>query len=156
MILLGEMRDHETIEVAMTAAETGILLFSTLHTQGAANAVDRIIDIYPAGQKNQIRLQLAMMLRCVISQQLIPTVDGAVTAVFEVMYANTAIRSLIREGKTHQIDATIRSGASEGMIAMDESIYDLFKKGRITKETAVQYCNNPEAMERRLNATVGF
>ena len=80
----------------------------------------------------------------------------AVTAVFEVMYANTAIRSLIREGKTHQIDATIRSGASEGMIAMDESIYDLFKKGKITKETAVQYCNNPDAMERRLNATVGF
>ena len=156
VILLGEMRDHETIEVAMTAAETGILLFSTLHTQGAANAVDRIIDIYPAGQQNQIRLQLAMMLRCVISQQLIPTVDGAVTAVFEVMYANTAIRSLIREGKTHQIDATIRSGASEGMIAMDESIYDLFKKGKITKETAVQYCNNPDAMERRLNATVGF
>ncbi|HCI74601.1 MAG TPA: type IV pili twitching motility protein PilT [Lachnospiraceae bacterium] len=156
VILLGEMRDHETIEVAMTAAETGILLFSTLHTQGAANAVDRIIDIYPAGQQNQIRLQLAMMLRCVISQQLIPTIDGQVTAVFEVMYANTAIRSLIREGKTHQIDATIRSGASEGMIAMDESIYDLFKKGRITQETAVKYCNNPEAMERRLNATVGF
>ena len=78
------------------------------------------------------------------------------TALFEAMYANTAIRSLIREGKTHQIDATIRSGASEGMIAMDESIYDLFRKGRITKDTAVRYCNNPEAMERRLNASVGF
>ncbi len=156
VILLGEMRDHETIEVAMTAAETGILLFSTLHTQGAANAVDRIIDIYPAGQQNQIRLQLAMMLRCVISQQLIPTKSGSMAAAFEVMYANTAIRSLIREGKTHQIDATIRSGAAEGMISMDESIYALFKNGEITQEVAIKYCNNPEAMERRFNASVGF
>lgn len=156
VILLGEMRDHETIEVAMTAAETGILLFSTLHTQGAANAVDRIIDIYPAGQQNQIRLQLAMMLRCVISQQLIPTKDGAMAAAFEVMYANTAIRSLIREGKTHQIDATIRSGASEGMISMDDSVYALFQQGKITQDVAIKYCNNPEAMERRFNASAGF
>ncbi len=156
VILLGEMRDHETIEVAMTAAETGILLFSTLHTQGAANAVDRIIDIYPAGQQNQIRLQLAMMLRCVISQQLIPTKDGGMIAAFEVMYANTAIRSLIREGKTHQIDATIRSGAAEGMISMDESIYSLYKQGIISQDIAIKYCTNPEAMERRFNASVGF
>ena len=156
VILLGEMRDQETIEVAMTAAETGILLFSTLHTQGAANAVDRIIDIYPAGSQNQIRLQLAMMLRCVISQQLIPTVDGHVAAVFEVMNANTAIRSLIREAKTHQIDATIRSGSAEGMIAMDDSIFTLYRQGRITKETALQYCINPEAMERKVTAVAGF
>jgi len=140
----------------MTAAETGILLFSTLHTQGAANAVDRIIDIYPAGSQNQIRLQLAMMLRCVISQQLIPTVDGHVAAVFEVMNANTAIRSLIREAKTHQIDATIRSGSAEGMIAMDDSIFTLYRQGRITKETALQYCINPEAMERKVTAVAGF
>jgi len=156
VILLGEMRDHETIEVAMTAAETGVLLFSTLHTQGAANAVDRIIDIYPAGQQNQIRLQLAMMLRCVISQQLIPTVDGAVAAVFEVMNANTAIRSLIREAKTHQIDATIRSGSGEGMIAMDDSIFRLYQQGKISRDTAVQYCINTEGMERRLQVSAGF
>ena len=97
-----------------------------------------------------------MMLRCVISQQLIPTIDGSMTAVFEIMNANTAVRSLIREAKTHQIDATIRSGAAEGMMSMDESIYALFREGRITRETAVQYCVNAEAMERRLSASVGF
>lgn len=156
VILLGEMRDKETIETAMTAAETGVLLFSTLHTQGAANAVDRIIDIYPAGSQNQIRLQLAMMLRCVISQQLIPTVDGNVTAVFEVMNATPAIRSLIREAKTHQIDATIRSGAGEGMISMDESIFKMYQRGKITRETCMQYCINGEAMERKMAATAGF
>jgi len=157
VILLGEMRDHETIEVAMTAAETGVLLFSTLHTQGAANAVDRIIDIYPAGQQGQIRLQLAMMLRTVISQQLVPTVDGGVTAVFEVMNANTAIRSLIREAKTHQIDAAIRSNTADGMVSMDDSLYRLFRSGKITKETALMHCINPEGMERRLGAaSAGF
>lgn len=156
VILLGEMRDRETIETAMTAAETGVLLFSTLHTQGAANAVDRIIDIYPAGQQNQIRLQLAMMLRCVISQQLIPTVDGGMTAVFEVMNATPAIRSLIREAKTHQIDATIRSGAGEGMISMDESLFSLFRRGKITKDTCLQYCINQEGMQRKMAASAGF
>ncbi len=156
VILLGEMRDKETIEVAMTAAETGILLFSTLHTQGAANAVDRIIDIYPAGQQNQIRLQLAMMLRCVISQQLVPLKEGGVAGVFEVMNATPAIRSLIREAKTHQIDASIRSGKAEGMISMDESIFRLYQKGKITKETALQFCINAEGMERKINVTAGF
>lgn len=157
VILLGEMRDRETIEVAMTAAETGVLLFSTLHTQGAANAVDRIIDIYPAGQQNQIRLQLAMMLKYVISQQLVPTVDGGVTAVFEVMTATPAVRSLIREAKTHQIDATIKSSQNEGMLSMDDSLFRLFQRGRITRDTCLTYCINPEGMERKLGAAAsGF
>lgn len=156
VILLGEMRDRETIETAMTAAETGVLLFSTLHTQGAANAVDRIIDIYPAGQQNQIRLQLAMMLRCVISQQLVPLKEGGMAAVFEVMNATPAIRSLIREAKTHQIDGTIRSGAGEGMVSMDESLFRLYRQDRITREVCLQYCMNPEGMERKIHASAGF
>ena len=103
IILLGEMRDRETIEVAMTAAETGQLLFSTLHTTGAASTVDRIVDVFPASQQNQVRIQLSMVLQAVISQQLVPTVDGGQTVAFEVMYSNTAIRTLIREAKSHQL-----------------------------------------------------
>ena len=110
VILLGEMRDLETTEVAMTAAETGQLLFSTLHTTGAANTVDRIVDVFPAGQQAQVRIQLSMVLQAVVSQQLVPTLDGGQTAVFEVMKSNTAIRNLIREAKTHQLDAAIQAG----------------------------------------------
>lgn len=152
IILLGEMRDRETIEVAMTAAETGQLLFSTLHTTGAASTVDRIVDVFPASQQNQVRIQLSMVLQAVISQQLVPTVDGGQTVAFEVMYSNTAIRTLIREAKSHQIDAAIQAGAAEGMCTMDASLLRLVQQQRITKETALTYSIHYEAMEKRLAA----
>lgn len=152
VILLGEMRDYETIEVAMTAAETGQLLFSTLHTTGAANTVDRIVDVFPAGQQAQVRIQLSMVLQAVISQQLVPTVDGGQTVAFEVMYTNPAIRNLIREAKTHQIAAAIQTGAAEGMCSMDSSLLRLYQQKRITRETALTYSIYYEAMEKRLDA----
>lgn len=152
VILLGEMRDYETIEVAMTAAETGQLLFSTLHTTGAASTVDRIVDVFPASQQGQVRIQLSMVLQAVISQQLVPTVDGGQTVAFEVMYTNPAIRNLIREAKTHQIDAAIQAGAAEGMCTMDGSLLRLVQQKRITRETALTYSIHYEAMEKRLAA----
>lgn len=152
VILLGEMRDHETIDVAMKAAETGQLLFSSLHTTGAANTVDRIIDTFPANQQAQIRLQLSMVLQAVISQQLVPDINGKLTPAFEIMFVNTAIRNLIRESKTHQIDAAIQAGASEGMRTMDSSLLNLYQAGRITRETVEKFCLNYEATSRKLKA----
>ena len=149
VILLGEMRDYETIEVAMTAAETGQLLFSTLHTTGAANTVDRIIDVFPAGQQAQVRMQLSMVLQAVISQQLVPTLDGKQTPAFEIMYTNPAIKNLIREAKTHQIDSAIQAGAAQGMCTMDTSLLRLVTEKRVSKET---HCMHYEAMEKRLSA----
>ncbi|MEG0304491.1 MAG: PilT/PilU family type 4a pilus ATPase [Oscillospiraceae bacterium] len=153
VILVGEMRDYETISVATTAAETGHLVFSTLHTVGAASTIDRIIDVFPASQQNQIRSQISMILQSVISQQLIPTVDGKVVAAFEIMHANSAVRNLIREGKIFQIDNTISLGRSEGMISMDTSILELYTKGIISKENAVRYAVSPEQMKRRVEGT---
>ena len=152
VILLGEMRDAETIEVAMTAAETGQLLFSTLHTVGAANTVDRIVDVFPAAQQQQVRIQLSMVLRAVVSQQLVPAVDGGQAAAFEVMIANPAIRNLIREAKTHQIDSAIQAGAAEGMCTMDSSLLALCRAGRITADTALTYSAHYETLEKRLAA----
>lgn len=150
VILLGEMRDKETIETAMTAAETGQLLFSTLHTTGAANVVNRIVDVFPAQQQDQIRVQLSMILRAVVSQQLVPGVDGAMIPVFEIMRTNPAIRNLIRENKTYQLDAAIQAGAAEGMCTMDASLLALYKAGRITAETALAHSLNYDAMQRKL------
>ena len=150
IILLGEMRDRETIEVAMTAAETGQLLFSTLHTTGAASTVDRIVDVFPASQQNQVRIQLSMVLQAVISQQLVPTVDGGQTVAFEVMYSNTAIRNLIREGKSHQIDNALFAGAAEGMRTMDSDILRLYKAGTISRENALLYAANPDLLVKKL------
>ena len=152
VILLGEMRDYETIEVAMTAAETGQLLFSTLHTTGAANTVDRIIDVFPAGQQAQVRMQLSMVLQAVISQQLVPTLDGKQTPAFEIMYTNPAIKNLIREAKTHQIDSAIQAGAAQGMRTMDASLLRLVTEKRVSKETALTHCMHYETMEKRLSA----
>ena len=152
VILLGEMRDYETIEVAMTAAETGQLLFSTLHTTGAANTVDRIIDVFPAGQQAQVRMQLSMVLQAVISQQLVPTLDGKQTPAFEIMYTNPAIKNLIREAKTPQIDSAIQAGAAQGMCTMDASLLRLVTEKRVSKETALTHCMHYEAMEKRLSA----
>lgn len=150
VILIGEMRDLETIEIAMTAAETGHLVLSTLHTVGAANTVDRIVDVFPPDQQQQIRIQLAMVLQSVVSQQLLPNVSGNLVPVFEIMHANKAIQTLIREGKVHQLNSTISTNADEGMIVMDKSILNLYQRGEITAETALGSCMNQEAMEREL------
>jgi len=151
VILLGEMRDFETIQTAITAAETGQLVLSTLHTIGAAKTIDRVIDVFPPNQQQQIRIQLSMVLQAVVSQQLVPATDGALRPAFEVMVVNSAIRNLIREGKTHQLDNVIFSGGSEGMISMDSDLFRLYSEGVISKETARMYSTNLESMEKRLN-----
>ena len=150
VILLGEMRDYETINIAMTAAETGHLLFSTLHTIGAANTIDRIIDVFPANQQHQIAVQLSLVLTAVISQQLVPGVDGRMLPAFEIMTVTPAIRNMIRDSKIPQIEGVINSSAKEDMISMDASLLSLFKKGQITKETALTYATNPEMLGRKL------
>ena len=150
VILLGEMRDQETIHTAMTAAETGHLLIATLHTKGAVNTIDRIVDTFPSSQQEQVRTQLSMVLQVVVSQQLLPSANGSLVPAFEVMRMNNAIRSLIRDGKTHQIDNAIASGAGEGMITMDQSILNLYKAGEITRETALEYSDNPDQLQRRM------
>ncbi len=150
VILLGEMRDQETIHTAMTAAETGHLLIATLHTKGAVNTIDRIVDTFPSGQQEQVRAQLSMVLRTVISQQLLPSVDGGLVPAFEIMHVNPAIRSLIRDAKTHQLENTINDGSKEGMITMEQSIVNLYKAGRISAETAMDYADKPEQIRRRL------
>lgn len=153
VILLGEMRDLETIRTAMTAAETGHLLLGTLHTRGAANTIDRIIDTFPADQQNQIRIQLSCVLRTVVSQQLLPDVDGGLTPAFEIMHTTSAVRSMIRDSKSHQLSAAIASGSADGMISMDQSILELLRSGRITKQTALNYADNPEQLERRIGTS---
>lgn len=150
VILLGEMRDYETINTAMTAAETGHLIFSTLHTIGAANTIDRIIDAFPAGQQRQIAIQLSMVLQAVVSQRLLPSVNGRMVPAFEIMVLNPAIRNMIREGKTHQIDGIIYTSMNENMMSMDTSILNLFTKGIIDKKTALYYATNQEMMAKRL------
>ena len=147
VIFIGEMRDLETIETAMTAAETGHLVLSTLHTVGASNTIDRIIDVFPSSQQQQIRVQLSMVLNAIVSQQLLPSMDGLVPA-FEILEATSAIRTMIRDGKVHQIDSVIYSSAKEGMISMDSSILDLFKKGKISTDTAISYSMNQDSMRR--------
>lgn len=150
VILLGEMRDYETISTALTAAETGHTLFSTLHTVGAAKTIDRIIDVFPANQQQQTRIQLSMVLQAVVSQQLIPTVDGSLVPAFEVMQVNSAVQNMIREGKVHQIDNVIYGGQAQGMMTMDADILRLYKEGRITRENAILYSINAEQMRKRL------
>lgn len=150
VILLGEMRDYDTIRTAMTAAETGHLVIATLHTVGAASTIDRIIDVFPANQQQQIRVQLAMVLQTVISQQLVPTVDGGLLPVFEIMHLNNAVRNMVRESKVHQLDALIAASSGEGMVTMDGSILELVKQQRISKETAIKYATNTELMEKRM------
>jgi len=151
VILLGEMRDAETIRTAMTAAETGHTLIATLHTMGAVNTIDRIVDAFPSTQQTQIRVQLAEVLRTVVSQQLLPDVDGGLVPAYEIMHMNSAIRSLIRDNKGHQIDNAIAAGAREGMVSMDQSILALYRQGVITAETALEYAANPEQMRRGMN-----
>ena len=148
VILLGEMRDYDTMQIAMTAAETGQFILSTLHTIGAANTIDRIIDVFPSSQHHQIRVQLSMVLQAVVSQQLIPTRNGGLIPAFEIMKVNNAIRTMIREQKTHQIDTIIQS--SEDMQTMDSDILRLYKDGIIDRENAINYSTNSEVMRKRL------
>ena len=150
VIQVGEMRDSETIRAAVTAAETGHLLLATLHTNGAVNAIDRIIDSFPVEGQQQIRIQLSTVLNTVISQQLLPDISGGMVPAFEVMHTTSAIRSLIRDSKTHQIDNAIATGSSLGMVTMDQSIVALYKAGRISKQTAIDYSSDPEQVKRRL------
>lgn len=150
VILLGEMRDYETIHVAMTAAETGHLIFSTLHTIGAANTIDRIIDIFPPNQQRQIAVQLSMVLQAVVTQQLVPTVDDRMVPAFEIMTVTPAIRNMIRDNKIPQIDGILYSSANQNMISLDTSLVNLYKSGRISKDTALSYATNREMIQRRL------
>lgn len=151
VILVGEMRDFETISVAITAAETGHLVMSTLHTIGAASTVDRVIDVFPPHQQQQIRVQFANVLEAVISQQLLPTSDGAGrVAAFEVMHANHAVRNLIREGKSHQLVSVMQTNRKMGMVTMDESILQLYFERKIDRETAIQFAQDPDGMEMKI------
>ena len=142
VILLGEMRDLETINTALTAAETGQLVLSSLHTIGAAKTIDRIIDVFPPEQQQQVRMQLSMILQTVVSQQLLPSADGKLVPAFEIMHVNPAIRNMIREGRIHQIDSAIFAGQAEGMVTMDHSIQQLYEQGKITEDIATLYSAN--------------
>jgi twitching motility protein PilT len=149
IILVGEMRDLETISVALTAAETGHLVFATLHTQDAAQTIDRVIDVFPPHQQQQIRVQLAGALQGVVCQTLCKTFDGKGRAVAtEVLVATPAIRNLIREGKTHQIYSSLQAGAKHGMHTLDQHLAELVKSGRITYETALEKCHHVEDFNR--------
>ena len=149
IILVGEMRDLETIQIALTAAETGHLVFGTLHTQDAPQSIDRIIDVFPPHQQEQIRVMLAGALKGVVCQTLVKTADGrGRTAACEVMVTNSGIKNQIREGKTHQIYSAIQAGAKDGMIAMDQSLAQLVKAGKITYDAALEKCNNVNEFNR--------
>lgn len=150
VILLGEMRDYETISIAMTAAETGHLVFSTLHTIGAANTIDRIIDVFPANQQRQVAVQLSMVLNAVVTQQLVPAVDGGVVPAFEIMTVTPAIRNMIRDNKIPQIEGLLYSSSSAEMCSMDSSLLKLYEEGRITKETALSYSTNADMLSKKL------
>ena len=151
VILVGEMRDPETIATAITAAETGHLVFSTLHTIGAAATVDRIVDTFPHEQQTQIRAQLASVLECVVSQQLIPLAEGKGRAcAFEIMLGNIAIKNLIRDNKIAQITSQIQVNAKDGMILMDESITKLYQQGKITKDKAIEFAVDKKVMTDKL------
>ncbi len=152
VIMIGEMRDFETIEAALTAAETGHLVLATLHTNSAADTLDRIVGVFPEGMQAQIRMQLSNTLCCVLSQKLLPRINGyGRVLACESMMVNNAIRNLIREGKTHQIDSFISLSASQGSISMDAALVKLFKKGEISFETAEKYAHNKDNLKNLCN-----
>ena len=150
VILLGEMRDYDTISAALTAAETGVLLLSTLHTSSAANTINRILDVFPATQQKQVKIQLAQILKGVVCQQLVPSVDGGQLPVFEIMKSTVAISNMIREDKLHQLESAMQAGSADGMCTMDGSLLKLWREGKITKDTALLSCVNYENMVKRL------
>ncbi len=148
VILVGEMRNPETIAMAVTSAETGHLVFSTLHTNNAAQTIDRIIDSFPPGQQDQIRVQLAGSLMGIFSQRLVPRIDGGMVPAYELLINNSAVSNLIRERRTHEIQTVIETGLEYGMIDMNRSLIDMVKKGEITVENAFAYSVNPKGLER--------
>lgn len=150
VILLGEMRDYDTIRTAITAAETGHLVISTLHTTGAAGAVERIVDVFPPDQQDQVRLQLSMVLRAVVSQQLVKTESKGILPVFEVMRVNTAVSNLIRENRVHQLEAVMQSSREQGMYTMDSELLRLYREGIIGQEELMRCCSNREQIEKKL------
>jgi twitching motility protein PilT len=153
VILVGEMRDLETIHTALTAAETGHLVFATLHTQDAPQTVDRIIDVFPAEQQGQVRVQLGVALQGVVTQQLLPTADGAGrVAACEVLIPTPAVRNLIREGKTHQILSAMQTGSASGMQTMDAALATLVRQGKISQKLAEARSSHPEELRRLMGA----
>ncbi len=155
VILVGEMRDLETISTALTAAETGHLVFATLHTQSTAQTIDRIIDVFPAAQQSQVRMQLSVALQGIVTQQLLPTSDGAGRAcACEVLVPTPAVRNLIREGKTHQIYSAIQTSGSTGMQTMDAHLAQLLRQGKITRQLAESRAAHPEELRRLLGGSM--
>ena len=151
VVLLGELRDLETISTAMTAAETGHLIFATLHTNDSAQTIDRIIDVFPSHQQNQIRSQLANVLLGVISQRLLPRVGGGRIPATEIMFKNQAVENLIRENKVHQLDSVIETGLKEGMMSLDRVLADLVRRGLVAVNDAFVYAKNREYLQMLLS-----
>lgn len=147
VVLVGEMRDFETIAAAITVAETGHLVFATLHTSTAAQTIDRIIDVFPAAQQGQVRQQLAASIQCIVSQRLLPMTGGGRVAALEILFATPAVRNLIREQKTHQVDNVIQTSGEMGMMLMETSLLGLVQRGAITMEKAKEYAFRPEAFD---------
>jgi twitching motility protein PilT len=152
VVLVGEMRDLETIGTVMTAAETGHLIFATLHTNDSSQTIDRIIDVFPAHQQNQVRTQLANTLLGVISQRLVPKIDGGRMPAAEIMIKNNAVANLIRENKSYQIDNVIDTGAEQGMVSLDRSLVGLVRKGAVTFENALAYAKDQKTFQSMLNS----
>ncbi len=150
IIMIGEMRDNETISTAVTAAETGHLVLSTLHTNTASQTIDRIIDSFPGDQQAQIRTQLASSLLGIFSQRLVPRISGGLIPAYELLINNNAVSSLIREGRTHEIDVVLETGMKDGMIDMNRSLADLVRRGEVTPEDAFIYSPDPKGLERAL------
>jgi len=152
VILIGEMRDTETMAAALTAAETGHLVFSSLHTNDAAQTMSRLLDSFPASNQAQIRQQLSLALLAVIAQQLVPSIDQAGRyPALEIMVATTAIRNLVRTAQDHQIRSQISTGSADGMITMDQSLAELVRLRRISRETALAHCYHPDELRSLLN-----
>ena len=150
VILVGEMRDLETISTAITAAETGHLVFGTLHTKGAANTIDRIIDVFPPEQQEQVRIQLADVLECAISKTLLPRIGGGRVAAYEILVATPAVRSLIRQNKSFQIPSAMQTGKRQGMQLLDDALADLVRTGKVTLDTALAVANDPAVLRNQL------
>ena len=148
--MVGEMRNYETISSAVTAAETGHLVLSTLHTNNAAQTIDRIIDMFPSNQQDQVRVQLAGSLAGIFSQRLVPKISGGLVPAYELLINNNAISNLIREGRTHEIGAVIQTSSQEGMVDMDRSLAELVRKGEVTVEDAYERAFDQKTFERYL------
>lgn len=151
VVLIGEMRDLETISAAITIAETGHLVLATLHTNNAAQSIDRMIDVFPPYQQQQVKVQLSNILQGVVSQRLIPAIGGGRVAVSEIMVSTPAVKNIIREGKTHQLDAVIQTSADQGMISMDKALVATVRAGNISPEDARGYCIDPTEYERLMH-----